>query len=226
MSSTSTFPTSAARMNTSKRPLLTSGGTMETTTATVTETIQVSETVSPTVMTSMDQDNTKTSCWNFLSRGWIFWVLIVVAIIVGIVCCFLAGTTDATSYWGSLTKVSWADNLWVLAIFMFIALILLAWATWAAVASSNMMGNTFNSVMLYVTFGLQLLFTLVGFAFLFRNKQPYIAFFFILGILLVSAWQFFLMFNSGSRTSLWIFLIYVIWVLVLAFITWNVYSSN
>lgn len=221
---------SSSRLRLNK-PLLSSGGTMEETVAvTSSETVKVTETITPAVSTvtatAMTDSSMKAGCWNIFSRGWIFWILIVVAIIVGIVCCFLAGTTDATSYWSSLTKVSWADNLWVLAIFMFIALILLAWATAAAVASSNMMGNTFNSVMLYVTFGLQLLFTLVGFAFLFRNKQPYIGFFFTLGLLLVSAWQFFLMFNSGSRTSLWVFLVYVIWLLIITFVVWNVYSSN
>lgn len=211
---------------------------------TSTEEVDVKETVTVTKMTNVSptstgplavnncgtavvvEDGCTSSFARQMFRSWIFWLLIVISIVAALICWWIAGTSDAINYWNSLTKVSWADNLWVLAIFQLIAFIILAWATFLAAERSRLNGDVFCMSLVYVTYGLQILLTIIAFAVLFRQKQPYVAFFFMLVLLFVTVIEIYFCSRSGSQASVWIMLVYTIWLCVTTFVAWNVYSSN
>lgn len=200
---------------------------------TVTETVL--PTMSPvsggslkTVTVTDDLVVTKSSYWgggNFWA-DWLLWVILVIGIVAGVVCAVLAGVATSRAYWSGLHTASWAQNLWVLCIFLFVALILYSVATFMAAKSSWMMGDKFNTTLIYVTFGLQLVLTVIAYAVVFRSQLLYLGFFFTLSLILVTAWQFYLFSRSGNQGSVWILMIYAVWMFIEIFIAWDAWSHN
>lgn len=178
-----------------------------------------------TVTVTVDSGNC--SRWGKLfANRWEFWTLLVISIIVALITWWIGGTQEAVNRWNGYTKVTWADNLWVLAVFQLIALLILGWATFMAGVTASDRGNNFNATLIYLTYALQLILLVIACVMIFRQNSAYVGFFFCLGLLLVSVWQFYLFMQSGSQASVWLLILYVIWLLIVTFLAWNVYSHN
>lgn len=172
------------------------------------------------------ETKTTTTRMNPFTSDWVLWVYLVIAAIVLVICWWIAAVRDSVNYWKSLTMVSWAQNLWVMGILMIVALLLLAYATYRAYVASDILGDRLNVNMIMLTFALQMVLLVVAFAVLFRNHQTSTAFYFVLLLVVITAWQFYLFQRSGDRVAVWLLLLYAIWLVVALFISWNVYTSN
>lgn len=159
-----------------------------------------------------------------------FWIYILIAALIILVCFWIAGVSDSQTYWRSLSKVSWANNMWFLGIITGVAIVLMVVAVYLAVRCCSAAGDQNGVNMLYISLALQAILLALGFAVLFRQKSPSGGFYFTIAIAAVTIWQFYLIWRAKSQTgqtlAIWLEVIWAIWVIFAIGLSYNIWSSN
>jgi hypothetical protein len=163
--------------------------------------------------------------------GATFWILLILFVIVIVACFWIAAVSDSQTNWKSWAKVSWANNLWFMGIFMVIALALMFYATFIAAAACERTGAHTTLYWLWGAVAVQSILFVVAFALLFRQKQLLATFWFTIAIAVVTVVQFYLFYCAyryagASVASLWLEVVFAIFVIVLIYVTYNIYSNN
>jgi tryptophan-rich sensory protein len=156
----------------------------------------------------------------------LFWLFLILAIVSAVVLMWIGGTADARSMWNSYVKVGWGNNLGTLAIFQFIAVILLFWASYLAYRNLANRGDLVGRNGMAAIIVLQVLGWVIAFVLIFRQRQTLAAGLFSIVLLVLVAIQFYFTWRSGSVAGLWILAVYTLWLILVTFLGWNIYTNN
>lgn len=154
---------------------------------------------------------------------WEFWIYFVIAVVTIIVVWWIGGMTDSRNYYASLQKVSWADNISLIAVLMTIVVLLNAYASFLAGFITR---SPTAKAMVYTTFALQSILLIIFSAIFYKQQSLSSSFYISILLVLVTVWQGWTFYYCGSPASFYLLILYFVWLLAVVYISWNVWSLN